>query len=153
MRIIRVYADTSVYGSVFDEEFSEPSQTFFQNVRDGRFRLVLSDVVAREIHGAPEQVRSLFTEMMLYSDVAENLNEAVLLQQSYLRHGIVGAASMTDALHVAAATVSGCQILLSWNLKHIVHYLKIPLYNRAFGYHEIAIHTPLEVSYDEDQDF
>ena len=40
---IRVYADTSVYGGVFDEEFAEASRTFFEQVRGGRFRLILSE--------------------------------------------------------------------------------------------------------------
>lgn len=35
---IRVYADTSVYGGVFDEEFSVPSRRFFDRVRQGRFQ-------------------------------------------------------------------------------------------------------------------
>lgn len=30
---IKVYADTSVYGGVFDEEFAEPSKIFFEQVR------------------------------------------------------------------------------------------------------------------------
>jgi hypothetical protein len=32
-RPIRVYADTSVYGGVFDEEFSVTSTAFFDSVR------------------------------------------------------------------------------------------------------------------------
>ena len=30
---IRVYADTSVYGGVFDEEFAKPSRAFFDLVQ------------------------------------------------------------------------------------------------------------------------
>ena len=45
IRIIRVYADTSVFGGVFDEEFEAPSVAFFQQVREHRFQLVTSPVV------------------------------------------------------------------------------------------------------------
>ena len=45
---IRVYADTSVFGGVFDEEFSAPSRAFFDEVRSGRFQLVVSPVIELE---------------------------------------------------------------------------------------------------------
>jgi len=47
--IVRVYADTSVYGGVFDEEFSGPSRTFFERIREGRFTLVVSALVEEEL--------------------------------------------------------------------------------------------------------
>ena len=53
MKPILVYADTSVYGGVFDEEFAEPSGAFFSEIRHGRFSLVLSPLVADELEDAP----------------------------------------------------------------------------------------------------
>ena len=65
-----------------------------------------------------------------------------------MKEGILGSRWLDDALHVAIATVSQCDMIVSWNFKHIVHYNKIPLYN-AFktlqGYKEILIYSPLEV--------
>jgi|SRR3990172_11410255 len=78
--------------------------------------------------------------------------EAVLLQEAYLEHNVVGPGAMADALHVASAAVLGCRVLVSWNFKHIVHFQKIPLYNavnKLKGYAEIGIHTPLEMISDE----
>ena len=49
MGIIRAYADTSVIGGVFDEEFKVPSQKFFDQVRSGQFSLVTSAIVQDEI--------------------------------------------------------------------------------------------------------
>ncbi len=45
---VRVYADTSVYGGVFDEEFSKPSRRIFDHLREERFRLVTSPLEAIE---------------------------------------------------------------------------------------------------------
>jgi len=39
MKAIRVYADTSVFGGIYDEEFKEPSRTFFEQVKSGAIRL------------------------------------------------------------------------------------------------------------------
>ena len=75
--------------------------------------------------------------------------------QAYLAAGIVGLKWRTDALHVALATEAQCAVIVSWNFKHIVNFEKIPLYNGvnlARGYHSIAIHTPQEVTLDENQD-
>ena len=34
---MKIYADTSVFGGVFDQEFSAPSKQFFDEVDTGRF--------------------------------------------------------------------------------------------------------------------
>jgi len=145
---IRVYADTSVYGGVFDDGFREVSRRFFDEVKAGRFRLVVSPVVADEIARAPENVRALFNELAPQAEHVAAVADAVLLQQAYVKAGIVGPASLSDALHVALATVHGCRLIVSWNFKHIVHFDKIPLYNgvsQANGYGAVGIHSPAEV--------
>jgi hypothetical protein len=53
---IRTYADTSVYGGPYDEEFAEASRRFFDQVRAGRFLLVTSAVVSDELEEAPPKV-------------------------------------------------------------------------------------------------
>jgi len=145
---MRVYADTSVYGGVFDEEFAEASKVFFDEVRTGRFRLVVSAVVLDELEVAPARVRDLFAEIRTLAEITETGAEALDLQRAYLDAGVVGPTWEADALHVALATVSGCRLIVSWNFKHIVNYRKIPMYNGinlARGYAPLAIHTPQEV--------
>ena len=150
---IRVYADASVYGGAFDEEFKGASREFFDAVRANRFQLVVSTVVRNELKVAPERVFALFEEMQRLAEDADVSEESVLLQQAYLAAGIVGPQWEADALHVALATESQCAVIVSWNFKHIVNFKKIPLYNGvnlAHGYGPIAIHTPQEVITDED---
>ena len=53
---ISVYADTSVYGGVFDEDFAEASQAFFDLVRNEVYTLCVSEVVHQELSVAPEKV-------------------------------------------------------------------------------------------------
>jgi len=55
----------------------------------------------------------------------EDSVESAHLADSYLAHGIVGAGSKADALHVALATVGASDVLVSWNFKHIVNLGKI----------------------------
>lgn len=154
-KAVRVYADTSVFGGAFDEEFRQASRSFLDRVRIGRFHLVTSAIVLREIQPAPEKVRELFTEMLERADIAPIDEDARSLQQAYLEAEIVSERWRNDALHVAVATVANCSAIVSWNFKHIVHFQKIPLYNAVnvlHGYGEIAIHSPLELPGDEDQE-
>ena len=72
----------------------------------------------------------------------------VELRDAYLKAGILGETSDADALHVAAATVLNCDIVLSWNFKHIVHFEKIQGFNavnRMNNYKAIDIYSPPEV--------
>jgi len=151
----RVYADTSVFGGVFDEEFCRPSRLFFDLVHQGRFDLVLSEVVRRELEGAPDTVREVWREMLPLADAVAITEDAIDLQQAYLEAKILSPRSAEDALHVALATVQGCRAIVSWNFRHIVHYEKIEMYNAVNvlqGFGSIAIHSPSEVVDYGDED-
>jgi hypothetical protein len=90
--------------------------------------------------------------MLPLAEVMAISPEALALQESYIVEAIVTAGSREDALHVALATVSGCDMIVSWNFSHIVNYRKIPRYNAVNilqGYRAIAIYSPLEVATDE----
>ena len=156
IRPMRIYADTSVFGGVFDQGFDEASQALFAEVRAHRFRLVMSPLVLRESLGSPEWVRALVAEIAPLADIAEPSDESLDLQQAYLEASIVSPGSADDALHVALATVAGCVMIVSWNFKHIVHANKIPLYNAVNarqGFPPIAIYSPAEVIDYEEEDF
>ena len=92
--------------------------------------------------------------MTMMAEIIE-VDEAMLrLMRGYLDAGIVTEKWRDDALHVAQATVTGCDLIVSWNFKHIVHFQKIPFYNAVntlHGYKAIAIHSPLEVISDEEE--
>lgn len=154
-RILNVYADTSIFGGVFDDEFSHASRSFFDMVRRGEVNLVTSVVVKEELGPAPAEVASLFEEMLNFAAIVEITPEALQLQEAYLNAQIVSEQWAADALHVALATIGACSIIVSWNFRHIVHFSKIPLYNAVntlSGYSGIAIHSPLETIYYEDEE-
>lgn len=145
---MKVYVDTSVFGGFFDREFSEPSKVFFDEIKRQRFTLVSSAVVQAEIEPSPENVKQLFDEMITMADMVSVDSAALNLQESYLKEGIITANSSDDALHVALATTAKCDLIVSWNFKHIVHFEKIPKYNAVNilqGYGKIGIFSPLEV--------
>ncbi len=146
---IRVYADTSVFGGCFDVEFEAASVRFFEEVRLGRIRLVISDTIALELTEAPEHVRRVLADLPPSAVERVFLDEEIEhLRDAYLTHGVVGKAAKRDAEHIAAATIAEVDLIVSWNFKHIVHYEKISGYqgvNLLEGYDAIRIFSPLEV--------
>lgn len=155
LAILRVYADTSVFGGCFDPEFADPSRVFFDQASAGRFVLTTSAVVAAELSAAPPPVREHFGSMLGRAELIDVTDEALGLQRAYVDAGIVTVRSANDALHVAVASVARCDAIVSWNFRHIVHFEKVPLYNAVNTlrrYPPIAICSPREVIRYEDED-
>ena len=73
------------------------------------------------------------------------------LAEAYVRHGVVTAGHLTDAQHVAVATVGELDVLVSWNYRHLVNRRRREAFNGVNaiqGYRTIDIVTPPEV-FDE----
>jgi len=148
----RVYIDTSVIGGCFDEEFKEYSLQLFDEFISGRKKLVISDVILFELEEAPQQVKSALTRVPSDNIEYVSLNEELItLANAYLKEGVVAEGSLSDARHMAIATVERVDILVSWNYKHIVNINRIRLLNSVnlkLGYPVIEIRSPREVLYE-----
>ena len=87
---------------------------------------------------------------------AATITEEVLrLGQLYITQGALTPKSKGDAIHVAAATVAGADLIVSWNFKHIVNFNRIRMFNGinlVEGYRQIEIRSPLEVIYDREEE-
>jgi len=149
MRRLRAYADTSVFGGCADAEFAEVSRAFFREVAAGRFVLLVSDAVVRELALAPEPVQAVLQN--LKPDAVEMLRfseEIGRLRDAYVGAGVLSPASINDAEHIAFASVALADLLVSWNFKHIVHFERIAGFeavNLLHGYRPVRIHSPREV--------
>lgn len=157
MHCRRVYVDNSVFGGVFDDEFSDASKRFFHQVERGQYRILISEITIAEISDAPEDVVRFFNDIpgnhMEEIPLGSNVRS---LAEAYVTAKVVGPSHMADATQVAAATVARADLILSWNFRHIVNFDRIHQYNAVNllnGYHPIEIRSPLEVVYgDEEQD-
>ena len=151
----RTYIDTSVIGGVFDPEFEIWSKRLLEEFRSGIRRMVLSDLTLRELENAPTNVRGLLDsvpsenkEMVLLDQEAETLADR------YIAEGGVPERFRLDAQHIAIATISRADVLVSWNFKHIVNLRRIRIYNAInikHGYHMMEIRSPREVLQDEEE--
>ena len=149
---MKFYVDTSVWGGHEDEEFEEWTVPSFEQARQGKFSIVLTDLTLRELVPAPERVRRL-TETIpdQFLELATLTEEAELLATRYISEGVLTPKFESDAQHIAMATLLKVDSLVSWNFKHMVNFFRIKQYNSInlkFGYQTIDIRTPKEVIYE-----
>ncbi|HEU0014396.1 MAG TPA: hypothetical protein VFQ45_11970 [Longimicrobium sp.] len=152
MKKLRVYVDTSVIGGCLDREFEVFSNRLIARAVAGEIVLVISNHTIIELADAPEAVRSVLDELPPASMEEVVLSpEAVALSEAYIDAGVIGARMRADARHIAVATVFACDVLVSWNFKHIVNLQRMHGYNSVNlreGYSLLEIRTPRELTND-----
>ncbi|MBI5216487.1 MAG: PIN domain-containing protein [Ignavibacteriae bacterium] len=152
---MKFYADTSAWGGYEDEEFAEWTVPFFEQAREGKFIIVLSDVTLRELADAPAKVQRLpETIPSEFLELVEIDNEQLDLAQKYIIEGALTSKYEADAQHIAIATTLKVESLISWNFKHMVNFFRIRQYNAVnlkYGYSTIDIRTPKEIIYADKQ--
>lgn len=145
----RFYFDTSVFGGLFDVEFEEETALLFEKVKLGHIKCVYSNLTESELTNAPEKVRNYFESLKdEFKEKVFVTSEALKLAQTYVDEKVVGETSLNDCIHIATATLSRVNVLVSWNFKHIVNIYRIRGYNSInlrLGYSILEIHSPKEI--------
>lgn len=149
MKPKRVYIDTSVVGGCIDPEFCAASLELFERFRTGSMIAVVSDLLHYEVKPAPAAVRDVLAAIpTAYREEVLITAEAYSLAHHYISAGVIGKGKLTDAQHIATATVHSADVLASWNFKHIVNVQRIHGYNTVNareGRSILRIRTPAEV--------
>ncbi len=126
------------------------SQRLWEDYAD-RFEFVISDIVTNEVQLGDANAAQRRLEVISSLTVLEILPEADVLTHRLLDAGAVPRNSVTDAQHIAIATVHGVEYLVSWNHKHIVNEHKrehISQVCQEVGFQPITICTPIELMED-----
>ena len=146
---LQIYIDTSVFGGFYDKEFDTDTQKLFERIINKDFIILISDITIGELAFAPEKVRNLINDIP--SDCLKEIEltqDAYELAETYITEKVVGKTSLTDAQHIATATVNRADVLISWNFKHIVNLDRIHGYNSVnlrLNYPTIEIRSPKEL--------
>jgi len=153
-RALRIYIDTSVIGGCLDDEFKEFSLKLMERIRTGDFRAVLSEITELEMIAAPSGVRDILKDIPTRNlERVELTKEASALAGEYITEGVLDKNKLSDAQHIAIATVNRVDLVVSWNFKHIVNIRRIAGYNAVnlkAGYPTLDIRSPREVVSDEE---
>ena len=148
-RKLILYLDTSIIGGYYDDEFSADTRQLFQEVANGNYDIVISDLTLKELLKAPDKVKQLLnsTLSISFKEVTAT-EECIELAKEYLIEKVVGQTSLDDCIHIATATINKIDILVSWNFKHIVNVYRIRGYNSVNlknGYSPIDIRSPKDI--------
>ncbi len=155
MRKLKLYVDTSVWNFYFADDAPEKkdvTRNFLDLVQNGQYEIFVSGVVFKEINDAPEPKRTQLGGLIKSCPVVElEITESVdELAKCYIAKGILPKKKEDDALHVAMATVTEMDALVTWNYQHLANLRKAELFHSAsleMGYFKkLEIITPLEVS-------
>lgn len=150
MRKTKLYLDTSVPSFLFADDSpdrKEITSRFWTLLTIGIFDVAISEVLLVEVARAPlplrvqleERVMEINPEIVLLNDGMKKL------AQKYVDETIIPVKYTDDALHLACATYSNCDAVVSWNFKHLVKLSTIRGVNginKMFGLREIEILTP-----------
>lgn len=148
-----IYLDTSVLNFFFEEEDLEKANStkdLFEEMRKERYRAFISDLVLREIDRADDLKRKrLLSLIRTYQLRHVEVTEVCLaLTDKYMKRRIFPQKCRDDGLHIAIATVYQADVVVSWNLRHMVKLKtrrEVKAINILEGFREIEIFTPLEV--------
>lgn len=149
MTRLRIYIDTSVIGGCIDTEFRNASRLLINKFKQGEMVAVVSELTSMELREAPQDVRDILTEIPeKYIEYVDLTEEAFDLAKKYIEEGVLGGGKLIDAEHIAIATISRVDVLVSWNFNHIVNLQRIHGYNSVnlrYGYPLLEIRSPMEV--------
>jgi len=121
MRPLLIYVDSSVVGGCEDQEFAEDTLGLWREFEAGVHIMVLSEHTLRELLQAPEAVRRRLAQIPAdHQILLADSEESTILAEEYLRRGVVGPGSRSDALHVALGTTGRVDVLVSWGISAIL---------------------------------
>ena len=116
--------------------------------RRTRFDLFVSELVVQEAgRGNAEAARARLQVIAAYPVLRVGA-AAQSLADSILRRAVLPSKAAADALHIATATVSGMNFLLTWNCAHIANGFVLQSVNvlcRDAGFEPPIVCTPEEL--------
>lgn len=127
----------------------EGMEKFF-DTEISKHEIFVSDLVIDEISKASkEECKMLKNVIKKYKckflTVTEECHN---LAEKYIKAGIILSKYKNDALHIAIAIINNIDVVVSWNLEHIVKLktiVGVNEINKKLNYPNILINTPEEV--------
>jgi predicted nucleic acid-binding protein len=120
---LRIYIDTSVFSACFDERAPD-RKTLTEEFWESRslYDCSTSALGVEELNQtADSQLRAKMHSLLAGMNVIAVAEEMENLAEKYILTGVFTGTMYNDAVHVAAATLSGQDVLVSWNFRHLVN--------------------------------
>ncbi|MDL2234636.1 type II toxin-antitoxin system VapC family toxin [Christensenellaceae bacterium OttesenSCG-928-L17] len=150
MKKLRIYLDTSVISHLFaDDTPDKMADTIrlWKELAARQYEAYISPVVTAEIQRCAEPKRTQMLERLaqIQYKILDKTDEISELAKEYIKGGVLREKSLDDCLHIATAVVNDCDLIVSWNFKHLVNFKtisKVRVVNAINRYKEIGIVSP-----------
>jgi len=158
--LLRIYLETSVISYLDQPERGDKafdSHRLWKKIKVGEFEAVISNVVEAEIEDCDELKRDTLNGYLAEIDyISVKIDRRTMeIASRFVDLAILKEKSFDDCQHIAAAITSECDVIVSWNFKHIVN-LKTMSGVKAItaleGYDDLLICTPSTLIGGEDDD-
>lgn len=150
MHKMKVYLDTSTISYLEQEdvpEKMEQTRKLWKILQTGKYDVVISDLVLAEIDECKEPKKNKLKKHLLQIDYERVIitKETKQIANEIINEGILKPKSFNDCLHIASAILNDCNIIVSWNFKHMVNVDTINGVRKitfAKRYNNIDIYAP-----------
>ncbi len=161
MRKLKVYLDTSVVSYLYQVDAPEKMQNtldLWELFKNKVYEVYISDIVIREISGCNEEKLKILLDYLKQIDynIVETDEDTIKLAGKFIDFGILKQKSFDDCQHIAVAILAGCDIITSWNFKHIVNVKtvrKVKVITTLEGYKDLLIYPPSVLIESEEDDY
>jgi predicted nucleic acid-binding protein len=151
----KVYIETSVISyltarpsrDILIAANQQVTQEWWQDRRPA-FNIFISQLVAQEINSGDAEAIARRREAIAHCTYLDITPEAVNLAEKLIERKSIPKQAAEDALHIAVATISGMDYLVTWNFKHIANAAlraNVELVCRLEGFEPPVICSPMEL--------
>jgi predicted nucleic acid-binding protein len=147
---IKIYLDTSVISCLQVPETPErmaDTLCLWEDLKADIYDIYISNITIDEINDCPEPKRSFMLDELkkISLTVIEAETKVDDLALEFIRIGILKESSIDDCKHIATALLAKCDVIVSWNFKHIVNDKTIEgvkIISKTKGFDGIKIYCP-----------
>lgn len=150
MKKLKIYLDTSVISYLDQQDAPErmaETRRLWEKIKLGAYDVVISDLLETEIERCAEPKREILRNYLTEIDYTfiKIDEKALKIASRFVDLGVLRNKSLTDCRHIAAAIISGCDIIVSWNFRHIVNHktmMGVKAVTALEGYDDLLIYSP-----------
>lgn len=146
----RIYLDTSVISYLYENDSPEKMRitlNLWDLFKRELYDIYISDIVIQEISKCNEKKLRILLDYLgqINYNIIETEENIAELAKTFIEAGILRQKSFEDCLHIAAAILAGCDIITSWDFKHIVNKKTVDGINfitELMGYKGLLVYSP-----------
>jgi predicted nucleic acid-binding protein len=154
MRKSKIYLDTSIIGYLHQEAQPEKmadTHKLWSQIKNGVYDVIISDLLLEELGNNPnDDIKNILLGFLAEIDceIVPITQEIEKLATLIVSREILSKKNYEDCLHIATALANDCNLLVSWNFKHLVNINTINgvrAISNLEGYRSIDIMPPTQL--------